>query len=642
MRPSALLPGMFALFTGMAPAADPAPQAGAKLNALAKEVSPYLRQHAKNPVKWMPWGPEALARAKKENKLIFLSIGYSACHWCHVMEREAFSNLDVAKTLNEHFICIKVDREERPDIDEVYLSALQASGQRGGWPLSMFLTPDAKPIFGGTYFPIEDRKADDETVPGFKSILKRVLELLESDRKGLYEQADRLAEVTVDSIERSFRMVPLLKMDQDLITDATIAYEFDPEYGGFARKANGYRGSKFPRATALLFLLTQSTRPGQEKLAKNLRITLDNLAAGGIYDHLGGGFHRYSTERTWTVPHFEKMLYDNAQLVELFTEAYAQKPNDADARVIRETLQFIEREMTSAEGVFYSALDADTNHKEGEFYVWRQAELAKLGNTPEVQLFKKVYSLEKPNFEEQQHILRYSASWLELVQQSKASEQELLAKLKPIKQQLFELRSKRERPFLDTKILTGWNGLMIGAYARAGQVLKEPKYTQTAIKAAEFVLKNLRQADGRLYRMYAQAPGEKPIARGNAFLEDYAYLSHGLLQLHDATNDAKWLKEARDLTDTMLKWYRDEDRGGMFTTANDAEKLFARGKEYYDGAYPSGNGMAARNLARLYLKTKEKSYAAHSEKIIKQFLTILKTNASATPSLAMALSDLVK
>ncbi|HET6574478.1 MAG TPA: thioredoxin domain-containing protein [Fimbriiglobus sp.] len=600
------------------PAADP-PKG--KPNRLADEVSPYLRQHAHNPVDWYPWGPEAFARAKKEGKLVFLSIGYSSCHWCHVMERESFANQAVADILNKHFVCIKVDREERPDVDEVYMTAMQVVGESGGWPLSMFLTPDGKPIFGGTYWPPDDREAGGATVPGFKSILKKVIDLDKEKHKELLAQADTVAERTAAAMERNNRLIPIINLDRELVTSAAAALELDPVHGGLGSRARQFKGAKFPRASALALLLRVSP--------KRVTLTLEQMAAGGIYDHLGGGFHRYSTERTWTVPHFEKMLYDNAQLVELYADAYRADPKPEYKRVIAETLEFVRREMTSPDGAFYSALDADSDGEEGRFYVWTAKELDDvLGGSEDVRLFKTVYSAEQPNFEGKYHILRLAQP---------PADEPTLARLAPLRAKLLAARAKRERPFLDTKVLTGWNGQMIAAYARAGEVLKEPKYVAAAEKAADFLLTTMRTKDGRLMRVYAATPGRKPEARGPAFLEDYAFLVHGLLTLHDATGRAKWLDEAKALTAQMLKWHGDADRGGFYTTPSDGEKLFARGKDHYDGAQPSGNGMAARDLVRLYAKTKQEEYRVAAEKTIKQFAPVLRTQPQSAPLTAAAL-----
>jgi uncharacterized protein YyaL (SSP411 family) len=623
-------------------AAEPAPKDKGKPNRLAKESSPYLLQHAHNPVDWYPWGTEAFEKAKKEKKLVFLSIGYSSCHWCHVMERESFSNADVAKLLNENFVCIKVDREERPDVDDVYMTALNVAGESGGWPLSMFLTPEGKPIFGGTYFPPDDKKAGDDVIPGFKSILKKVMELHTKEKDGLFKQADHIANLTADALERSTRLVALVTMTREMVKDARESYSFDPEHGGTGNKKEDFRGTKFPRAAVWSFLLEQSRKKGNEPLAKSVQLTLRKMAEGGIYDQLGGGFHRYSTERTWTVPHFEKMLYDNAQLVELYSEAYRTEPNPLYRRVVAETLEYIRREMTSPEGGFYSALDADSNHKEGEFYVWTADEIkAVLGNDADVAFFRGVYGVTAPNFEDKFHILKLPKPLAEVAKEQKLTEEQLVEKLAPMKAKLMAVRAKRERPFLDTKIITSWNGQMIAGYAKAGEVFQNKAFTEAAAKAADFLLKTMRTKDGRLLRLYAAVPGEKPAPRGNGYLEDYAFLVHGLLCLHDATNDKKWLDEAKAVTDAALKHHGDLERGGFYFTAHDHEKLFARAKDGYDGAQPSGNGVMARNLIRIWRKTEDLKYRDYGFRTVKVFALVLRTNPGSAPGMARALDELL-
>ncbi len=616
----------------MVPAADP-PKPKPKANRLATESSPYLLQHAHNPVDWHPWGPEAFALAQKEGKLVFLSIGYSSCHWCHVMEKESFSDPAIAKALNENFVCIKVDREERPDVDDVYMTALQTTGQSGGWPLTMFLTPEGKPIFGGTYFPPADKKFGDDTSPGMMSILKKVTELHRDKKKDLYEQADNIAKMTQDELNRAARGIALVSLDAKLVAEAAGEFEFDPDHGGLGRAVNNYRGAKFPRVAALMFLLKQSAKPGQEELAKRMASTLDGMARGGIYDHLGGGFHRYSTERTWTVPHFEKMLYDQAQLVELYCEAYRRNPNAAYKRVIDETLAFVAREMTAPEGYFYSALDADSEDEEGRFYVWTPKEMeAALDKEPEAKLFREVYGLtDKPNFEGKYHIPRL-AKW---------PTGDELTKLAPLKKKLFDLRSKRPRPFLDTKLITAWNGQMIAAYALAGQVLKEPKYTAAAEKAAEFLHANVRSKEGRPLRTYAAKPGGKPEAKGTAFLDDHAFTIDGLLNLFDATGDAKWQKRARELLGWQLQKFSPTDgktvTAGFYNTPSDGEKLFARGMDSYDGAQPSANGMSLRNLLRLWKVRDDESCRQMFERDLKRFGASMKADPASVPQALAAL-----
>ena len=612
-----------------------------KPNKLAKSSSPYLLQHAHNPVEWYPWGAEAFEKAKKEKKLIFLSIGYSACHWCHVMERESFSNAEIAKQLNANFVCIKVDREERPDVDDIYMTALQTMGEQGGWPLNMFLTPDGKPIFGATYFPPEDRKVGEDTIPGFKTVLAKVVEF-DKDRADLEKQADRVAKATVEALDANSRVVALVPIKREMVTAGLDAFDIDPEHGGTGNKSRGYRGTKFPRPPVWGLLLAQAHKPGNDALKKKVALTLAKMLEGGIYDHLGGGFHRYSTERTWTVPHFEKMLYDNAQLVELYSEAHALDPRPEYQRVVAETLAFIGREMTSPEKGFYSAIDADSNEKEGEFYVWTADEIAKvLGNDADATLVKAVYGVTAPNFEGKFHILRLPKALAEIAKEQKLTEAELLAKLEPLKKKLFDVRAKRERPFLDTKIIAAWNGQMIAGYAKAGAVFKDKSYAQAAADAADFVLTKMRDKDGRLFRIYAAPPGEKPTASGAAFLDDYSFLVHGLLNLHDATGDKKWLDAAKELTDLAVKHHGDPVGGGFYFTAADGEKLFARAKDSYDGVQPSGNSQTARNLLRLGAKLKDDTYRDRAVRTVKSFSLAMSTTPTAMPLMLRTLDELL-
>jgi len=611
------------------------------VNRLAKESSPYLLQHAHNPVDWFPWGAEAFAKAKKEGKLVFLSIGYSSCHWCHVMEKESFSHKDVADLLNKHFICIKVDREERPDIDDIYMTSLHVMGARGGWPMSMFLTSDGKPIVGGTYWPREDRMVEGQTIGGFKSILKQIQDVWTEKPAEIEKQATHYADETNESLARLIRANPIIALERSLAKGAAEAMstEIDPEHGGIGRSANKFRGTKFPMPSSLGVLLDHAVREKDDDLRKLVVLTLDKMYQGGIYDQIGGGFHRYSTERTWTVPHFEKMLYDNAQLVEVYAEAYRHWKDPAYARIIRETLVFIEREMTSPEGAFYSALDADSNGVEGEFYVWTPVEIEKiLGDKDDVAWFRKLYDVnDKPNFEEKFYILRLNRSLEESAKELKMEPAEFHKKLTALQAKLMAVRAKRERPFLDTKVLTAWNGQMIAAYAKAGEVLKEPAYVKAAVKAAEFLLKTMRTKDGRLLRSYGKTADGKFEARLNGYLEDYSFLAHGLLNLYDATGEKRWLDEARGLTDLMAKWHGDGEKGGYFYTSSDHEKLFARPKDYYDNAQPSANGMAMRNLVRLAKATKDESYSKLAEGSFRQFAGVLRANPSGVPGMCLAL-----
>jgi uncharacterized protein YyaL (SSP411 family) len=613
------------------------------VNRLAKESSPYLLQHAHNPVDWYPWGEEAFAKAKKEGKLVFLSIGYSSCHWCHVMEKESFANAEVAKLMNQWFVCIKVDREERPDVDQIYMTALTVRSRgRGGWPLSMFLTAEGKPIWGGTYWPPDDKEIEGEKVRGFKSILKLIHDFYDESPKEILADADKLAEATNNALAGVNRGIALVELNRQLVSDIVdeLKGEFDKLHGGFGNPARQFRGTKFPTPPYLSLLQHEAARTKSAELNGIVKITLDKMAQGGIYDHLGGGFHRYSTERTWTVPHFEKMLYDNAQLVEIYTDAYRVTKNSDYRRVLEETLTFIDREMTDKGGGFYAALDADTEEEEGKFYVWTAKELDEaLGDKAALTLIKQVYGSDgTPNFEGKYFIFRLAKPLADTAKELNLSEQELQARLEPLRKKLFEARAKRLRPFLDTKVLTAWNGQMIAAYAVVGQTLENKDYIHRAARAADFILQKSRTKDGRLLRTYSARPGEAGASRLNAYLDDYAFLVHGLLALHDATSDKKWLDESKALTEKMIEFHADKDRGGFFYTSSDHEKLFARAKDQYDGAQPSGNSIAARNLVRLWLKTGDDKYRALAEKTIKAFSAQLKSNPTSLTMMGEALT----
>ncbi len=637
-----------ALTLGLSLLADPGLAGGPKpkgkprfTNRLAKETSPYLLMHAHNPVDWYPWGPEAFAKAKKENKLVFLSIGYSSCYWCHVMERESFANEEVAKLLNKDFVCIKVDREERPDVDQIYMAALmEIQGGRGGWPLSMFLTSDGRPVIGGTYWPREDREEDGQKVSGFKTILGVVADFWKKNPKAVLKQAEAVAQATVRSLESKVPGAAIVALDRKFAESAVedLKESFDPVYGGFGG-APAFRGPKFPTPPKLEYLLKVGTRTKSDELTKMVTLTLDRMAYGGIYDQLGGGFHRYSTERTWTVPHFEKMLYDNAQLAETYARAYRLTKKPLYRRIVEETLAYIRREMTSPEGGFYSSQDAETHHEEGRFYVWTDKEIDEaLPDKAENITFRGVYGAKgKPNFEGKYHILTLPKALPEYAKSLKVSEAQLLKELAPIRQKAFKARERRDKPFRNEVMLTAWSGLMIGGYAEAGRSLGEKKYIDTAVRAAEFLLKNQKTKDGRLLRTYGAQPGKAPKAAGGAYLDDYAFVVHGLLNLHEVTGDKKWLDEARALTDTMVKDFGDPKRGGYYFTAHDHEKLFARAKEQFDGATPSGNSVAVRNLVRLWSATGEERYRAEAEKGFKAFAGSVRLAPTGMTTLLQAL-----
>jgi hypothetical protein len=618
-------------------------------NRLAKETSPYLLLHAHNPVEWYPWGPEAFARAKKENKLIFLSIGYSSCYWCHVMERQSFMNEAIAKIMNEKFVCIKVDREERPDVDHIYMTALHAQGSRGGWPLSMFLTPDGKPIGGGTYWPPEDREVEGQKVRGFKTILNLVNDDWTNQRKPLMDHADRLADAVNQSLALGARKLLFVKLDKSLVQEGVqgVKDSHDALHGGFGNKERAFRGPKFPTPPMLELLLTHYEQTKDEASLKIITHTLDRMAMGGIYDHLGGGFHRYSVDREWKVPHFEKMLYDNAQLASVYSKAYRLTRRPMYRRVVEETLAFIEREMTSPDGGFYSALDAESEEEEGKHYVWTTTEIDATLTKEEATLFKKVYGVDQgPNFEGKAHVLLLPRQLSDAAAELKLTEDDLVARLQPAWAKLLKVRDKRPRPLLDRKVLTSWNGLMISGYAEAAMALDQPTYARRGERAAEFVLKHLRTKDGRLLRtigggLTESTPLTEP-AKYNAYLEDYSLFVNGLLGLHVATKQRRWLDEALALNQKMFDLFHDKEAGGFFFTSHDHEKLFARAKDQHDGAMPSGNSVAALNLVTLHRRTGEAKHRQQAEDAVRAFTASLKQSPDGMCTMVNALAMMLE
>src|SRR5262245_39481614 len=512
-------------------------------NRLAKETSPYLLLHAHNPVDWYPWGEEALTKAKAEKKLIFLSIGYSSCHWCHVMERESFLDEEIAAFLNKHYVCIKVDREERPDVDSIYMTSLytfnRLSGSRagGGWPLSMFLTPDGEPFFGGTYFPARD--GDRGAATGLFTIIQRVQEVWKEKPDNIRDDAKVIVKYTKAELEGARKAV-LTEINEALYLGVLpeLAGQFDPKYGGFGFVEEQPQRPKFPEPSNLVYLIDFARRYGDSENAERkadadkartmLAATLEKMSLGGIRDHLGGGFHRYSTDRFWRIPHFEKMLYDNGQLASLYAEAAELTGREDFRRVTRELCDFVLREMTDKSGGIYAAIDADSEHEEGKFYRWEKAEVLKLLSAEEAEMFSYVYGLtEDPNFEENFYVPQLGRPLSEIAAGMKTTEAELEKQLTPIRAKLLAARNKRVRPLTDTKILTADNGLMIAGLADAGRILKEPRYVAAATRAADFVLANLRTKEGRLLRTHSAGQ-----AKLNAYLNDYAYLAQGLLALH--------------------------------------------------------------------------------------------------------------
>lgn len=599
---------------------------------LAKEPSPYLQRHAHGQVDWHPWGEEAFALAKKEGKLVFLSSGFDSCHWCHVMERTTFAHKEVAKLLNEHFICIKIDREERPDVDHIYLTAVHAAGSRGGWPLSVFMTADGRPLGGGSYFPPEDRMVEGGTQRGFIPILQALIAAKKDSAQDLEEAADALAEQTRRALAVRERGAELVTLDRQLVTGVVEYWQdsADPAYGGFGSPPL-FRGAKFPRPSALLFLQAEHARTPNAELAKSLERTLVQMARGGIFDQLGGGFHRYSTERTWTVPHFEKMLIDNALLLEVYARAHKDTPKPLYARVLRETAGYLERELALPQRGYDGGHDADSEDEEGRYYVWTPGELkAALPADNELSVVRKVYAaVGQPTFEGKYFILAEK-------EPPTAEEEPILAAARA---RLLHAREKRERPARNTNAITGWNGLTVAGLVRAGEALNDKALTQKAIQTAEFVLNTLRDPDGRLYRVYGAAPGEAARARGKAYLEDYAYVAHGLWTLHAVTGDEHWLKACREIVDTMIKHHHDTQAGGFFTTAHDHEKLFARVKDQFDGAQPSGNSMAALVLTRLSHSTGDAKYRTLAEGTIRVLALHLRDEPGSLSTLAQALAE---
>jgi uncharacterized protein YyaL (SSP411 family) len=554
-------------------------------NRLAGETSPYLLQHAHNPVEWFPWGPEALAKAKAEDRPIFLSIGYSACHWCHVMERESFENPDIAAVMNERFVNIKVDREERPDLDNLYMAAVQALTGHGGWPMSVFLTPDLEPFYGGTYYPPTDSRG----MPGFPRVLLSV-ERAWKERRGeiLTAAAEMAGQLrSAGEIPRSDAPGGL---DFGLLDNATraLARAFDPTHGGFGS------APKFPHPMDLRVLLRQHARTGDAHALHMVTQTLDKMSRGGIYDHLGGGFARYSTDERWLAPHFEKMLYDNALLSTVYLEAFQATANPEYATVARETMDYILGRMTSPEGPFYSTEDADSEGVEGKFAVWSLAEVEAILGTERSKEFASVYDVTAAGNWEHANILNLPKSIAQAAKLLGRDEASLRADLAADRARLLEARDKRIPPGKDTKILTSWNGLMLAPLAEGSLILDEPRYAEAASRAARFLLDTMRGPDGRLLHSYKDGQ-----AKFNAYLDDYANFIDGLTRLFEATGEPRWIEAAIDLAGVMIEEFHDADRGGFFYVGKNHEALIARQKDAYDNATPSGNAMAATALARL-------------------------------------------
>lgn len=580
-------------------------------NRLAHEKSPYLLQHAKNPVDWYPWGDEAFDRARQEDKPVFLSIGYSTCHWCHVMERESFESPAIAGLLNRDFVSIKVDREEHPDVDQIYMSAVQAMTGRGGWPLTAFLTPERKPFYGGTYFPPE-RRWD---MPGMAELLPAVAKAWREKRGELVSTAERLTGAIAESLTVSAPGAVTEELLHGAFRQAGAA--FDRTYGGFGD------APKFPRGHEYAFLLRYWARTGSHDALAMVTFTLERMAAGGLHDHVGGGFHRYSTDAHWLVPHFEKMLYDQGLLASVYLEAYQVTRRELFAETARGIFEYVLRDLTSPEGGFYSAEDADSEGEEGKFYVWTPEQIEAVLGAERAAAFCQAYGVTAAgNFEQ----LGTSILHLEAPVADAAQARQLAGD----RARLLAARSRRIRPHLDDKVLTSWNGLMIAAFAKGAAVLDEPRYARAAGRAASFVLAHLSDG-GRLRRRYRDGDARYP-----GTLEDYAFFVHGLIELFQADADPRWLREAMALGRRMLELFWDAEQGGLFLRGAGEAPLIARSKELYDGATPSGQSVAALDLLRLGQLSGDASLDARGRGVIERCAGLLAQMPSAYPMMLIA------
>ena len=570
-------------------------------NRLASETSPYLLQHAHNPVDWYPWGEEALQKARQEDKPIFLSIGYSACHWCHVMEHESFESEEVARIMNDHFVNIKVDREERPDLDAIYMNFVQATTGSGGWPMSVFLTHQGVPFYGGTYFPREDQYGR----PGFKRLLESIAHHYNNRREELLKNRHEI----VETLERMSKLHESTQpLSEDLLENAhyDLRRRFDPIHGGFGQ------APKFPPSMSTMFLLRYHLRHPDSPALSMAEFSLRKMAEGGIYDQLGGGFHRYSVDNYWLVPHFEKMLYDNALLARVYLEAYQLTQKPIYGRIAEETLNYVLREMVDPDGGFYSAQDADSEGKEGKFFVWSLGEIEQVLGKEETSLFTHYYDVTASGNFEGHNILHVATDIGQLAKEFGATEEEIPTILERCRKKLWHEREKRARPGTDTKVLTAWNGLMLVALVEAYNVFRNSAYQQAAEKNANFLLTRLRK-NGRMLRTYCN--GE---AKLNGYLEDYTHFIEGLIALYQATFERKWLDEAIALTETMIAEFWDPRDQAFFFTGHNHEKLLVRHKEYSDNATPSGNSVAALVLLKLAHLTGDDKYRRHGEQILQR------------------------
>jgi uncharacterized protein len=576
----------------------------ARANRLFGESSPYLLQHAHNPVEWYPWGEESLQKAKSENRPIFLSIGYSACHWCHVMAHESFEDEEIAKIMNENFINIKVDREERPDIDDIYQRVSQLAIGTGGWPLSVFLTPDQKPFYVGTYFPKYGRYG----MPGFGTILGQLAEAYKTKR----QEIDSATVEFLQALEHSAKDVQQPRgviLDRSILDEAAVGllHMSDPVYGGFGQ------APKFPNPSNLLFLLRCYDISGVNRYKDFVMFTADKMAAGGIHDQIGGGFARYSTDQKWLIPHFEKMLYDNALLVQVYAELYQISGDEKYLEVVEKTLEYVRREMMSPENGFYSAQDADSEGEEGKFYVWSKQEIFNsLGDETIASIFCEYYGVGQAGNFEGKNILNIKSSFADLSLKYSRAPEMLKRIINDASSRLFEIREKRVKPSRDDKILTAWNGLMISGFAKGFRVTNNKHYLEIAKNTIEFIESRVTRDNGRLYRTFKDG-----ISKLNAYLDDYTFYVNALLDVFELDSNPIYLEKAIKYTDFMLQHFWDPVDCTLYFTSDDHEQLIVRTKSLYDLAVPSGNSVAASDLLRLYHLTQKNDYLEKAEQIMK-------------------------
>jgi len=581
-------------------------QSEKKANRLIKEKSPYLLEHATNPVDWYPWGEEAFEIAKKEDKPIFLSIGYSSCHWCHVMKNESFEDESVAHVLNKWFVCIKVDREERPDIDHVYMSFSQAMTGKGGWPLSIFMTWEQKPFYAATYIP----KENNDGILGIIELASTIHEIWEKEREKILTSSDETVRVLNESITTSSNE----RLEKRILSDCyeNLVVNYDAEYGGFGKSP------KFPTPHSLLFLLRWWKETKDPSILEIVERTLLGMYSGGIFDHIGYGFARYSVDEKWLVPHFEKMLYDNALLAKVYTEAFLVTGRLIYKEIAEKVIDYVLRDMKSPEGGFYSAEDADSEGVEGKFYLWTRDEIISILGDKEGAWFSSVYGVtDEGNFEGKNILNLIGNDYVELMTEA------MKRRLNESRMKLFEMREKRVRPHQDDKMLTSWNGLMIVTLAYAGRSLQSEKYIKAAKDAADFVLSKIVNKEGKLLAYYRE--GE---ARLDAYLDSYSFFISGLLEIHQATMDDEYLKLSIHYTDEMLKLFLDERTGDFYLNSKESEKLVVEAKDLYDSALPSGNSVAAMNLMVLYSLTENMKYNEYAKNLFESHGKIVKEEIS--------------